>query len=239
MVLGPATGAEITELARAIGEHRLTAMYFTTALFDVMAAEAVESLAGLAEIWTGGDVLSPSALHRVLEACPDTTIVHVYGPTETTVFCSYQVVKPGEPADRLHVGVPMANTRMYVLDEWLRPAGGGGGRAVRGGAAPGAGLSGAAGAELLSGSWRDPLGAPGGRMYRTGDLARWNGHGEMEFLGRADDQVKLRGFRIEPGEIEAVITAHPSVAQAAVIVREDRPGDKRLVAYVVPAAAGR
>ncbi|KOT43566.1 hypothetical protein ADK41_05900, partial [Streptomyces caelestis] len=206
-----------------------TAVYFTTALFDAMASEAVGALAGLEEIWTGGDVLSAPALRRVLEECPGTTVVHAYGPTESTVFCSYQVFGPGERVvERLHLGVPMANTRMYVLDEGLRPV------------VPGVvGELYVAGSHLARGyvgrpglsSERfvaDPFGPAGERMYRTGDLARWNEHGEVVFEGRADQQVKLRGFRIEPGEIESALVVHPSVAQAAVVVREDRPGDKRL-----------
>ena len=235
VVIGPSTGAGIAELAEAIGRYQLTAMHFTTALFDVMASEEVESLAGLAEIWTGGDVLSASALKRVLEACPETTVVHGYGPTETTVWSSYQAIRPGERADRVHLGVPMANTRMYVLDEGLQPS-------IRG--VPGELY--VAGSHLARGYIgrpgltaerfvADPFGPAGSRMYRTGDLVRWNSRGEMLFLGRADDQVKLRGFRIEPGEVELALVAHASVAQAVVILREDRPGDKRLVAYVVPA----
>ncbi|MFB7412358.1 amino acid adenylation domain-containing protein [Streptomyces sp. NPDC056202] len=231
---------DIGELARTIVEQRISAVYFTTALFDAMASEAVESLAGLSEIWTGGDVLSAPALRRVLDSCPDTSVVHAYGPTESTVFCSYQAFEPGERVvERLHLGVPMANTRMYVLDEGLRPV------------VPGVvGELYVAGSHLARGYVgrpalsaerfvADPFGAAGERMYRTGDLARWNEYGEMVFEGRADQQVKLRGFRIELGEIETALLAHESVAQAAVIVREDRPGDKRLVAYVVPAPGTR
>ncbi|MFE6852092.1 amino acid adenylation domain-containing protein [Streptomyces sp. NPDC057674] len=231
---------DIGELARAIVEQRISAVYFTTALFDAMASEAVDSLAGLAEIWTGGDVLSAPALRRVLDSCPDTSVVHAYGPTESTVFCSYQAFEPGERVvERLHLGVPMANTRMYVLDEGLRPV------------VPGVvGELYVAGSHLARGYVgrpalsaerfvADPFGPAGERMYRTGDLARWNEYGEIVFEGRADQQVKLRGFRIELGEIETALLAHESVAQAAVIVREDRPGDKRLVAYVVPALDAR
>ncbi|MET9412249.1 amino acid adenylation domain-containing protein [Streptomyces sp. NPDC002935] len=230
---------DIGELGEAIARHDATAAYFTTALFDAMAGEAIGALARLREIWTGGDVLSATALTRVLDHCPDTTVVHVYGPTEATVFCSYQAFTPElRSLERLHLGVPMANTAMYVLDAGLRHT------------APGeTGELYVAGPHLAQGYSRrpditaerftaDPYGPPGSRMYRTGDLAAWNEHGEIVFLGRADQQIKLRGNRIEPGEIETVLTGHPSVNQAAVIVREDRPGDKRLVAYVVPAVEG-
>ncbi|MEV7261251.1 amino acid adenylation domain-containing protein [Streptomyces sp. NPDC093937] len=230
---------DIGELADAITRYGATAAYFTTALFDAMASEAIDALAQLREIWTGGDVLSATALQRALDHCPDTTFVHVYGPTEATVFCSYQAFTPEvRTLDRLHLGIPMANTAMYVLDGELRHT------------APGeTGELYVAGPHLAQGYGRlpaltaerftaDPYGLAGSRMYRTGDLAAWNEHGEIVFLGRADQQVKLRGNRIELGEIETVLVRHPSVAQAAVIVREDRPGDKRLVAYAVPAEEG-
>ncbi|MCW2609012.1 MAG: putative non-ribosomal peptide synthetase, partial [Cryptosporangiaceae bacterium] len=234
-VVMPAPGkVDVGELARVIVDHQVTAAYFTTALFDAMAHEAIDGLRNLREIWTGGDVLSPVALQRVLDGCPDTTVIHVYGPTETTVFCSYQ--KFGT-ADRtvgtLTLGAPMANTAMYVLDAELRPTlPGAVGELYVGGTGLARGYVGRAGlsAERFV---ADPHGAPGQRMYRTGDLARWNHEGAIEFVGRADQQVKLRGLRIELGEIEAVLASHPSVGQAAVVVREDRPGDKRLVAYLV------
>ncbi|WP_406331851.1 amino acid adenylation domain-containing protein [Streptomyces sp. NBC_00203] len=238
-VVLPAPKIDIGELGEAIARYDATAAYFTTALFDAMASEAIEGLARLKEIWTGGDVLSATALQRVLDHCPDTTVVHVYGPTEATVFCSYQAFTPDvRTLERLHLGIPMANTAMYILDAELRHT------------APGeTGELYVAGPHLAQGYARlpalsaerftaDPYGPAGTRMYRTGDLAAWNEHGEVVFLGRADQQVKLRGNRIELGEIETVLVRHPSVAQAAVIVREDRPGDKRLVAYVVPAVEG-
>ncbi|OBQ53890.1 non-ribosomal peptide synthetase [Streptomyces sp. H-KF8] len=238
LVVAPGDGADVSELARTVERHGVTAAYFTMGLFHIMADEGLDTLARLREVWTGGDVASPVALQRVLTHCPDTVVVHSYGPTEAT-FASHHQRFGTAGGERVLPGVflgrAMDNTRVYVLDERLRPVPPGAtgemylaGSHVARGYLLRSGLT----SERFVADPFDPDGG-GGRMYRTGDLVSWTADGELRFLGRADGQVKLRGFRIEPAEIEAAFAAHPAVGQVAVLVREDRPGDKRLVAYAV------
>ncbi len=236
VVVPPAGELDLGTLERVMVEEEVTGVLYTAGLFRLIAEERPESFAGVREVWTGGDVVSPAAVQRVLDTCTGTTVTAIYGPTEITLCTTqYPMRHPHQVENTVPLGRPMAGTRLYVLDAALRPVPVG----VRGDLyVAGLGLArGYAGRAGLSAERfvADPFAVGGERMYRTGDVAAWRADGVLEFAGRVDGQVKIRGFRVETTEIEAVLVRHPELAQATVVAREDRPGDRELVAYLVPA----
>ena len=237
VVLAPEGPLEPAALEQLAARYQLSAVFLTTALFNVVAAQRPAALGAAAVVLTGGEAASAEAMRLVLGACPGLVLGHVYGPTEATTFATCCELPgpdrvPGVPP----VGRPLDGTRAYLLDGFLEP--------VPAGTAGELYLAGAGLARgyhqrpaLTAGRFTAcPYGPPGQRMYRTGDLARWASDGNLVFAGRADEQVKVRGHRIEPGEAEAVLAACPGIAQAVVTAREDTPGDRRLAAYIVPAS---
>ncbi|WSR13799.1 amino acid adenylation domain-containing protein [Streptomyces sp. NBC_01207] len=235
-------GTLVLPRGQVVGDE-LAALLESEAITHVMLPAPVLATVPLAEgglpllecVVTGGEACSPELVARWSAG---RRLINAYGPTEAAVAStlSSALVPDGEAAP---IGAPVSNTRAYVLDSVLRPvAPGVAGDLYLAGVQLARGYLGRAGltAERFV---ADPFGVPGERMYATGDVARWRADGVLEFVGRSDEQVKIRGFRVELGEVEAVLSALPGVGQAVVTVREDRPGDRRLVGYVVPADGSR
>ena len=200
-------------------------------LHAIESGQAASPGEGLAYLFFGGETLSKELVARSLCALPHLQIWNIYGPTEATANASATRIRAG---DEVTIGRPIANLQIYILNPFLHPVAiGVKGELCIGGAGVARGYLNRP--ELTAEKFLpDPFSAvPGARMYKTGDLARYRPDGNIEFLGRADDQVKLRGFRIELGEIEAALGQHPAVRETAVLAREDASGEQRLVAYVV------
>jgi len=227
-IVDDATRRDSEALVRYVAEHRIDLVNTTPSHFQTLRELGILE-AGLSTVLLGGEAVG-EALWEELASLPGLDARNFYGPTEATVdFFNGPLV----PGTKPNIGKAFRNSRPYVLDGALRrvPVGVPGELYVAGPIL----AHGYLGRPDLTAERfvADPFGEPGERMYRTGDLVRWLPDGTLEYLGRADDQVKIRGFRVELGEIETVLERHPAVAQAAVVVREDQPGDKRLVGYVV------
>ena len=223
-------------LAESIRRHGVTTMWLTAALFNMVIDEDPGALTGLRQLLTGGEALSVPHVRRALEALPGVRLINGYGPTECTTFTTcHTIPRPLPDGIRsIPIGRPIRDTAVYVLDADRQPVGvGEAGELYVGGEGLARGYLNRP--DLTSERFVPDTvsGAAGARLYRTGDLVRWLPDGTVEYLGRADEQVKIRGFRIEPGEVEAALLAHEAVKAAAVIAREDRPGVKRLVGYLV------
>ncbi|HZI02860.1 MAG TPA: amino acid adenylation domain-containing protein, partial [Archangium sp.] len=235
VVFPPQSPSDLELLTQVLERHRVTTLHLTAGLFSQMVDLKLEGLKGVRQLLTGGDVVSAPHVRRVLEQLR-IPVTACYGPTEGTLFTSYhRMARPEQVGSTVPIGAPIANTQVYLLDAAFQPVAVGvpgelyiGGEGLARGYLSRPDLT----AERFV---PNPFSSePGARLYRTGDLARWRQDGVLEFLGRLDNQVKVRGYRIELAEVEAALLRHASVREAVAVVREDSPGDKRLVVYAVP-----
>ncbi|MBI3224256.1 MAG: non-ribosomal peptide synthase/polyketide synthase [Mycolicibacterium cosmeticum] len=217
-----------------IATEKVTFVYLVSSMLDVLLelADGTTLLSGLKHVWCGGEVLTPALFDR-FRAQLSTTLYHGYGPAEATIGVSHVIYRDSAERIETSIGRPNPHTQLYVLDDDLHPVPvGQGGELYAAGFLLGRGYvnaPGLTGARFIA----NPFAQDGSRMYRTGDLARWTADGVLEFLGRADNQVKIRGMRVELEEIEVVLAAHPQVRHAAVILRNTPAGGAQLTGYAL------
>jgi amino acid adenylation domain-containing protein len=236
LVLMPPGPASLDDIARVVRDQGVDTLFLTAGLFHLMVQERLSALASLRQLLSGGDVLSTAHVERVLAELPGCRMVNAYGPTEGSVISTCHIPVPGEARRNgsVPIGRPIANTWVCLLDRLLEPVPPGipgelyiGGDGLARGYHTRPDLT----AERFVPHPHSEL--PGERLYRTGDFARFRSDGLIEFLGRADQQVKVRGFRIELGEIESNLNQAPGVKEVTVIARKERSGERQIVAYVV------
>ncbi|MGZ3461415.1 MAG: AMP-binding protein, partial [Archangium sp.] len=231
LVLAPPVPLMPAELGRLLVDGGITVLWLTAPLFHTQVDEAVSSLRGLRMLLSGGDVLSVAHVRALRQAVPSCRIVNGYGPTETTTFATtHEVGLDEDLSNGVPIGKPIRGTYVYVIDETGRPVSPGQpGELWIGGEGVSRGYWGRP--ELTAERFvPDPLEPSRGLMYRSGDLVRQRPEGTLEFLGRIDNQVKIRGHRIEPAEVEGALMEHPGVRQAAVVARQSGES-RRLVAF--------
>jgi amino acid adenylation domain-containing protein len=240
LVLYPEPIPSLDALAEVLERHRVSLLWLTAGLFHQVVEERLDALRPVRQLLAGGDVLAAPDVRKVLERFPGSCVINGYGPTENTTFtCCHAMTDPAQVDDNVSIGRPIANTRVYILDNHTQPVPIG----IRGELWIG-------GDGLASGYLNqpeltaerfiaDPFNpAPDSRMYRTGDFARYMSDGSIQFLGRLDEQVKIRGYRIELGEVETSLMRHPAVRQAVVVAQTEPKLGKRLVAYLVAGPDG-
>lgn len=234
LVLYPERVPSFAGIANSVKRYGIDMMWLTASLFNAVVDDAPDSLQGVKQLLVGGEALSVGHVKRALEKLEDVQLTNGYGPTESTTFtCCHRIDAVSGDERGIPIGRPIGNTEVYVLGQSMEVVG--------------VGVSGElyiGGDGLARGYMRrpeltaerfvpNPYGEPGARLYRTGDVCRYREDGAIEYVGRIDGQVKVRGHRIELGEIETAIGAIANVREVVVVAREDQPGDKRLVAYVV------
>jgi amino acid adenylation domain-containing protein len=238
LVLPPPGQPSLAEIAATVQDGGVTSLWLTAGLFHQMVDEELPGLAGVRQLLTGGDVVSPAHARAALASLPGTVLIDGYGPTEGTTFsCCQRLTDPAQIAGSIPIGRPIANVRAQVLDGGMREVPlGVAGELYLGGDGLARGYLGRTDltAERFVPDPSHTVG-PGERLYRTGDRVRLLPDGRLDFLGRTDLQVKVAGQRVEPAEVEAALALHPGVKASAVVAREETRDGRRLVAYVVPA----